>query len=101
MVEQLARQSARGGTHFRELALARTAHWLLGLPREATAIEPSGEDDEQVWLTTLDSAAGPVTTVRPPGRLDDEALAWPRALSRYGGDEAAWSRLAGPVNRPS
>ena len=43
------------------------------------------------WLTTLDSAAGPVTTVLPPGRLDDEALTWPRALSRYGGDEAAWS----------
>ena len=45
---------------------------------------------------TLDSAAGPVTTVRPPGRLDDEALTWPRPLSRYGGDQPAWSvRLAG------
>jgi hypothetical protein len=33
-----------------------------------------------------------VTTVLPPGRLDDEALTWPRSLSRYGGDEAAWSR---------
>ena len=86
------RLSARGGTQFRELALARTAHWLLGLPRPEPAVAPSGEDDEQAWLTTLDSAAGPVTTVRPPGRLDDEALAWPRALSRYGGDEAAWPR---------
>ena len=45
----------------------------------------------QAWLTTLDSAAGPVTIVLPPGRLDDDALTWPRALSRYGGDEAAWS----------
>ena len=89
-LQALARQSARGGTQFRELALARTAHWLLGLPREATAVAPLGEDDEQAWLTTLDSAAGPVTTVRPPGQLDDEALAWPRSLSRYGGDEAAW-----------
>ena len=42
----------------------------------------------------MDSAAGPVTTVLPPGRLDDEALTWRRPLSRYGGDEAAWSRLA-------
>jgi len=42
------------------------------------------------WLTTLDSAAGTMTTGRQPGRLDDEALAWPRSLSRYGGDEAAW-----------
>jgi crotonobetainyl-CoA:carnitine CoA-transferase CaiB-like acyl-CoA transferase len=89
-LQALARQSARGGTQFRQLALARTAHWLLGLPRETAAAPPSGEDDGQAWLTTLDSAAGPVTTVLPPGRLDDEALAWPRALSRYGGDEAAW-----------
>jgi crotonobetainyl-CoA:carnitine CoA-transferase CaiB-like acyl-CoA transferase len=99
-LQALARQSARGGTQFRELALARTAHWLLGLPREAAATSGSGsgspDGDDRAWLTTLDSAAGPVTTVRPPGRLDDEALAWPRALSRYGGDEAAWA-----ASRPS
>jgi crotonobetainyl-CoA:carnitine CoA-transferase CaiB-like acyl-CoA transferase len=107
----LTRQSARGGTQFRELSLARTAQWLLGQPRttlpretlpretppretpprETAEAPPSGEAGGQAWLTTLDSAAGPVTTVLPPGRLDDEALTWPRALSRYGGDEAAWS----------
>lgn len=90
-LQALARQSARGGTQFRELSLARTAHWLLGLPRDTAArgCVPAG-DQAQAWLTTLDSAAGPVTTVRPPGRLDDEALAWPGTLSRYGGDEPAW-----------
>ncbi|HEX5287260.1 MAG TPA: CoA transferase [Streptosporangiaceae bacterium] len=98
-LQALARQSARGGTQFRELSLARTAHWLLGLPRQATAVAPSGEDGEQAWLTTLDSADGPVTTVRPPGRLDDEPLAWPRSLRRYGGDAAAWPRLADPADR--
>jgi hypothetical protein len=93
-LQALARQSARGGTQFRELSLARTAHWLLGLPRETVQTPPSGDGDGQAWLTTVDSAAGPVTTVLPPGRLDDEALTWPRSLSRYGGDEAAWSRRA-------
>jgi hypothetical protein len=87
----LARQSGRGGTQFRQLSLARTAHWLLGLPQAAAKGPPPDDDGGQAWLTTLDSAAGPVTTVLPPGRLGDEALAWPRALSRYGGDEAAWS----------
>jgi hypothetical protein len=48
------------------------------------------DGEDPAWLTTLDSAEGPVTTVRPPGRLDDEALAWPRSLSRYGGDQPAW-----------
>ena len=42
------------------------------------------------WLTTLDSAAGAVTTVRPPGQFDGEMLSWPGRLSRYGGDEASW-----------
>jgi len=72
-LQALTRQSARGGTRFRELSLARTAQWLLGQPRE-TAGPPAGDVDGQAWLTTLDSAAGPVTTVLPPGRLDDEAL---------------------------
>jgi crotonobetainyl-CoA:carnitine CoA-transferase CaiB-like acyl-CoA transferase len=94
-LQALTRQSVHGGTHFRELSLARTAQWLLGQPRETlpreTAEPPPADDvDGPAWLTTLDSAAGPVTTVLPPGRLDDDALTWPRALSRYGGDEAAW-----------
>ncbi len=91
----LARQSSRGGTQFRELSLARTAHWLLGLPRDAASAGPvRAPSPAPAWLTTLESAEGPVTTVLPPGRLDDEALAWPRPLSRYGGDAAAW-QLAG------
>jgi CoA-transferase family III len=89
VLRALARQSVHGGTQFRELSLARTAHWLLSLPRTVGSAA-SADGGEPVWLTTLDSAEGPVTTVRPPGRLDDEALAWPRSLSRYGGDQAAW-----------
>jgi len=110
----LARQSARGGTLFRELSLARTAHWLLGqprmtqpgmtLPQEARprearpgdgAAAPGSPDRagqaEPAWLTTLASSAGPVTMVRPPGQLDGEPLTWREPLSRYGGDEAAWT----------
>ena len=101
----LARQSDHGGTQFRALSLARTAHWLLSLPRTepaGPAAAPAPADGgPPAWLTTLDSAAGPVTTVLPPGRLDDQALAWPGHLSRYGGDAAAWrpARLAAPAGR--
>jgi crotonobetainyl-CoA:carnitine CoA-transferase CaiB-like acyl-CoA transferase len=105
----LARQSVRGGTQFRELSLARTAHWLLGQPRVTLPGETSPRDTlpgdgsaapgsqarageaAPAWLTTLDSAAGAVTTVRPPGQLDGEMLSWPARLSRYGGDEAVWA----------
>jgi crotonobetainyl-CoA:carnitine CoA-transferase CaiB-like acyl-CoA transferase len=89
-LQALARQSARGGTVFRELSLARTAHWLLGLPRDSGGPPTPPAASDREWLTTLDSAAGPVTTVRPPGQLDGEALSWTGPLSRYGGDEAAW-----------
>ncbi len=100
-LQAVARQSVHGGTEFRELCLARTAHWLLGLPRAAAPPSPAADGDDPAWLVTLDSAEGPVTTVRPPGRLDDEALTWPRSLSRYGGDEPTWgpARLAGLVSR--
>ena len=95
----LARQSARGGTRFCELSLARTAHWLLSQPRDASGapgFRALEDGAETAWLTTLDSAAGPVTTVRPPGQLDGELLTWPGPLRRYGGDEAAWASRPEP-----
>jgi crotonobetainyl-CoA:carnitine CoA-transferase CaiB-like acyl-CoA transferase len=93
----LAVQAARGGTQFRELSLARTAHWLLSQDRRsvapsATPLALAGGDEP--WLTTMDSVSGPVTTVLPPGRLDGQGFGWPRTLSRYGGDEAAWNSPA-------
>jgi CoA-transferase family III len=86
----LAVQAASGGTQVRELSLARTAHWLLGQERDGApavvAVAEAGAD----WLTTLGSAEGPVTVVRPPGRLDGLELAWPSPLTRYGSDPPAW-----------
>jgi crotonobetainyl-CoA:carnitine CoA-transferase CaiB-like acyl-CoA transferase len=86
----LARQTAHGGTQFRELCLARTASWLLSQDRHAATAAAVTDDDEQAWLTTMDSAEGPVTTVAPPGQLDGNGFGWPGPLSRYGGDQAVW-----------
>jgi crotonobetainyl-CoA:carnitine CoA-transferase CaiB-like acyl-CoA transferase len=90
----LARQASAGGTLFRELSLARTAHWLLSQEREATGPVPGGgtvpEGDGRAWLTVIDSADGPVTVVRPPGQLDGQDPAWPPTLTRYGSDPPAW-----------
>src|SRR5580700_4550041 len=62
----LATQASHGGTQFRELALARTADWLLGGTRQARAGgahtgRAQAAVDAGSWLTTLDSARGPVT----------------------------------------
>jgi len=87
----LATQAARGGTLFRELSLARTGHWLLSQPRgEPADAAASAEGDPGAWLTTVGSAEGPVTVVKPLGRLDGVELAWPSPLTWYGGDPPAW-----------
>jgi hypothetical protein len=83
----LAAQASRGGTLFRELSLARTGHWLLSQPRGEAVRTDS---DPGAWLTTTGSAEGPVTVVRPLGRLDGLELAWPSPLTRYGSDPPAW-----------
>ena len=88
----LARQAAAGGTQFRELALARTADWLLGQPRNG-ASHPAAAAGPVAgpWFATVGSADGPVTAVLPPGQLDGRGFSWPGALSRYGGDQPAWA----------
>jgi hypothetical protein len=89
----LAAQASRGGTLFRELSLARTAHWLLSQPRDGTVSAAAAVGEaEGPWLATVRSADGPVTVVRPPGELDGRGLSWPETLSRYGGDQPAWAR---------
>ena len=86
----LADQAVEGGTQVRELSLARTARWLLGSAAVATPADGAPDGAEADWLTTLGSAEGPVTVVRPPGQLDGRELAWPSRLTRYGGDPPAW-----------
>ena len=87
----LADQAVAGGTQVRELSLARTAHWLLGSAAAGLAPASGGRaGGDADWLTTLGSAEGPVTVVRPLGQLDGLELAWPSPLTRYGSDPAAW-----------
>jgi hypothetical protein len=95
VLRALAAQATRGGTLFRELSLARTGHWLLSQPRSAgpapgPAPGPAAGADPAPWLTTVASADGPVTAVRPPGQLDGRELAWPSPLAGYGRDQPAW-----------
>ncbi|MCW2899489.1 MAG: L-carnitine dehydratase/bile acid-inducible protein [Streptosporangiaceae bacterium] len=89
VLDALRRQEEHGGTYLQELSLARTAHWLLGLPRDRR--EPlTSEKAHEAWLTTVGSADGPITTVTPPGVLDGRRLCWPSPLTTYGGDRLEW-----------
>ena len=98
----LAAQAVRGGTQVRELCLARTAHWLLGQGlrpgpggRDGTAGGSAGasggrDGTDPAWLGQVDSTEGPVTAVRPLGRLGGPRPGLARALQRYGGDPPGW-----------
>jgi crotonobetainyl-CoA:carnitine CoA-transferase CaiB-like acyl-CoA transferase len=99
VLDGLRAQSQQGGTQFRYLSLARTASWLMsGTPpvRPVGPVEaPSGSGPESAadagkWLVELDSPAGPVQAVAPPGRLGDKVLRWPAVASIYGSDEPVW-----------
>jgi crotonobetainyl-CoA:carnitine CoA-transferase CaiB-like acyl-CoA transferase len=92
VLRALARQASGGGTLFRELSLARTGSWLMSQATSETenAAAAAADGDPGTWLTTVDSADGRVTVVRPLGRLDGPDLAWPPELTRYGGDAPAW-----------
>ena len=88
----LADQAVFGGTQVRELSLARTADWLLHSAAAGLASAGGpGQARDTDWLTTVDSAEGPVTVVRPPGRLDGQELSWPSPLVRYGSDPPEWA----------
>ncbi len=87
----LADQAVAGGTQVRELSLARTAHWLLSSAAAGLAPASGGRaGGDADWLTTLGSAEGVITVVRPPGWLDGREPTWPSPLTRYGGDPPAW-----------
>jgi len=88
------RQSEAGGTHSFALSLTATAAWLLSQARPpGTGAAPGIEPPVSEYLGILESAAGPVTTVTPPGALEGRALAWAPRLTTYGQDAPAW----GPV----
>ena len=90
VLRALAAQASRGGTLFRELSLARTADWLLSQPRAEPGAAAAADGGPGAWLTTVGSAEGPVTVVKPLGRLDGIELTWPSPLTPYGGDPPAW-----------
>lgn len=86
----LANRARTGGGWHAELALARTADWLMtGLtaaPGRATAAEP----DLERWCAETGGAAGRVRYALPPIRLPGGPLTWAAPATPWGSDGAAW-----------
>jgi crotonobetainyl-CoA:carnitine CoA-transferase CaiB-like acyl-CoA transferase len=97
VLESLAEQRDRGGTHLLRLSLARTAHWLLGGEDDPPAADPAGtqparprwDHDGAAFATAVD-ADPTVVAVPPPGSLGGAPLSWPGPAGRYGASAVGW-----------
>jgi crotonobetainyl-CoA:carnitine CoA-transferase CaiB-like acyl-CoA transferase len=95
VLDALRHQMCEGGTHIRRVSLARTAAWLqsaglrkLSPCRTATAdpVQPAEE-----YIQNLHDLHASVSAVRPPGTFEGQPLRWPKRLTRYANDVAAWT----------
>jgi CoA-transferase family III len=87
----LAERTRHGRTLHARFALARTAAWLLDLPRVTQIPQPAVPLDPAPFLIDLPSPEGLVTLVAPPGELDGRPLRWSRGPEPIGSSAAAWS----------
>jgi crotonobetainyl-CoA:carnitine CoA-transferase CaiB-like acyl-CoA transferase len=89
-VEGLRRRQRGGGSWHAELSLARTAQWLTGLGRIPDALStPEPEADD--LLSTMDSFAGTLRYVRPPGRITGYEPHWHTPPPAPGADPPQWT----------
>ena len=77
-----------------QLALTRTADWLMDHPAEESA--PAAQADPTAYLVEVSSPAGALRCLAPPGSLGGKPLAWPRGVPTPGGDPATWSPRTTP-----
>jgi len=94
VLDGVRRQALTGGTHVRQLSLARTAAWLTARAPADAAQSDSVDDNPRPWLQDLDMADEHIVAVRPPGSFADRALRWPERVTRYGADGPRWETRA-------
>jgi crotonobetainyl-CoA:carnitine CoA-transferase CaiB-like acyl-CoA transferase len=83
----LAHRTQAGRALHARFALARTARWLLDLPRDAVAQTTGRALDPTPFLTQLAN----VTLVAPPGELNGVPLRWTRPPEPIGSSPARWA----------
>jgi len=89
-LDGLRRQAVHGGTHVRQLSLARTAGWLTSTETQPDVADSM--DDVAPWLVDIDVGAhgATVSAVKPPGSLNGRAVRWPGPPSAYRTDSPTW-----------
>jgi len=86
----LASRARDGRPAHARLALARTAHWVLGMERGASAFDSGNGAGALSYLVTLPSEEGDLVVVAPPGAIDGTPLRWPHSHRPPCSSPSAW-----------
>ncbi len=89
----LARRTTEGGSWHVRVSLARTAMWIMSLPRTAPDGKPGGFDAATIapWIIEMNTAWGPLTRLGPIARMSETPPRWVLPPSPLGSDSPAWS----------
>ena len=88
----LTRRATEGGSWHVRVSLARTAMWILGLPRVAPSATPSGLDPAVLAAheIRMDTAWGPLTRLGPILGMSGTPPRWSRPPAPLGQDPPRW-----------
>ena len=92
VMRALARRASEGGSWHVRVSLARTAIWIMSLPRTAPDAKPGGFDAATIspWMIEMDSAWGPLARLGPIARMSETPPRWDRPPAPLGSDPPAW-----------
>jgi len=88
----LARRANEGGSWHVRVSLARTAMWIMSLPRTAPDAIPAGLDAAAIapWIIEMNSAWGPLSRLGPIARMSETPPRWDIPPAPLGSDPPAW-----------
>ena len=88
----LARRATEGGSWHVRVSLARTAMWIMSLPRITPDDKPGGFDMASIapWIIEMNTAWGPLTRLGPIARMSETPPRWDLPPAPLGSDAAAW-----------
>jgi len=88
----LARRTVEGGSWHVRVSLARTAMWIMSLPRTAPDAKPGGFDAASIaaWIIEMNTAWGPLTRLGPIARMSETPPRWELPPAPLGSDPAEW-----------
>ena len=93
VMRALAQRATEGGSWHVRVSLARTAMWIMSLPRTGSDDKPGGFDTASIapWIIEMNTAWGPLTRLGPIARMSETPPRWDLPPVPLGSDPAVWS----------